>query len=81
MIYFDVKWGPGAPGGDPWDPRVGTHGIPWGGTHGIPWGWTHGNPGWALGDPLAHWDPLAHGDPGPWDPWALVDPLAPGDPS
>ena len=45
-------WGPrggpmGSQGGDPWDPRVGAHGIP----------------GWALGDPLALGDPWAPGDP------------------
>ena len=82
---IDIKWGPGAPGSDPGDPRVGAHGIPWGGTHGIPWGGTHGIPGWTLGDPLAlgtHWPLGTHGPLGAQalgDPVALGDPLALGD--
>ena len=60
MIHNNINWGPGVPGGVPWDPRVGTHGPM--GSHG---GGTHCIPGWALGDPMALGDPLALGDPGP----------------
>ena len=38
IFISKIRWGPEPPGGDPWEPRVGAHGIPWRGTHGNPWG-------------------------------------------
>ena len=77
---IDIKWGPGAPGGVPWDPRVGTHGIQSGETHVIPWGhpWDpRGGPRGPIGlwgpRPLGiHWPlgthgPMGPGVHGPWD--------------
>ena len=70
-MYFDINinkvqkiLGPGVPGGDPWDPRVGgTHGIPLGGG---PWDPRVGPWGpLGLGGPLVLGDPLVLGGPGP----------------
>ena len=77
--YFDIKWGPGVPGGshgipggDPWDPRGGNPWDPTGGTHGIPWGGplgSHGEvhriPGWGL------WTYASLEPVDPWDPLAI----------
>ena len=63
--FFDLRV-PGPPAwearGYPWDPRDGTHGIPWGG-HGIP-----------LGGPF---EPMGPCGPGTWEPVGPLGPMGP----
>ncbi len=76
----------GSPWGLPWDPRVGSHGIPGGGLPmgsqgGCPWDATLGP--WALAT-LGAWEPISPwgriGRWGPMGPWGPKGPWGPSGP-